>query len=646
MLQNVKNYFDALATEKFVQSFLDLNLRTVLPYIFLSLGVVGLITLLYGLTVILYIALSNLVIVLKPFIWAGDWLGKSCISLYRNRLLRRMIQRAQEDSNPVEITGELNYDSDGFFISVKTATGTMNVRIQADDAYKCCFKPKTTSIDGPESAIRGSSAVRSPLPACQISFKDGNQHIGYGVRATVGGKDVILTARHNLHQLKLASTPLMANGKYQIPFLTSWTIHLQADKLDIVGIEVPPAVFAGMQIRSAKLVRTPSTGAVIKVYGNYQGENVYYPGTVAKVKNLWILHTATTYPGFSGAPIFTQNGAVCGIHTHGRGTNGNNAGPSIDTFLLNQCEGYYGEDDAFKEMEIDEDVEREFYDLEIQIGKSFGRVRTKKNAYDPYEWVIRETTNPVSWADLMDEEDQYDELYGDDFKGTRTEESEKVKGKRKAESSFGSLPQTAGSDSEESVVFILDSKLTKAQKANNGKGLTPDQLKARALKRKNIRMKKKEKGSCSEKSEKPRSGPAQAKGKEPKSAKKSLQSSQSSASTSGPRKESTTSGTASSSTPGNTQKVTNQQSGSSTSPCQPWSTQETIPILVFQLGPLPALWKDILRAHGSVVGKKRMYITDHERHILEQSIPEVHHATLKRLAILAPNMQPKKRSLD
>jgi hypothetical protein len=573
-----------------------------------------------AISILLLRFLAIVIRLVQAFYWTGRYVN-GVVSDYRvNRKLRRMIQKRIGGDAPIEVNGIMSYDSTGFYVQVMTGTGMLNVRISDSDAYKCCFKPNTSA--GTESAIRGSVAVKSTLPNSQVIFRNGDSHIGYGVRAVVSGKHCVITARHVLDELRRAANPKMGSLKVEIPFLSSWEYVAVANRLDVAAVQIPEAVFSGLGIRNAKLVKTPAAGSVCRVYGSYMGEELYNSGVLLGFRNLLIKHSCTTYSGFSGAPLFNEKGAVFAIHTFGSPTG--NTSVALD-WMVGKLENEY-EKEVFKEMEIDED----FIEMDARVGDFRGTLKVRQRCYDfSFRESFMGNNLTGSWAD-DDLEMDWSNSGFDDF--------------GRVESGFQrSLPPAEGS--EESVGFIYDTKQTKATKANNGKGLTPEQLEKRRESRKLARHRKKEKAT-SKKLEEPQSAPEGEKGNTHESQTGSTKPSQDLGNGCGLRPQTIPSSIPSTSTPGYTDKVKGPQSASLNSPVIPSSTPDSIPIHVIQIGVLPASWRGILNSAGFNCGKKRMWITDAEREVLEVALPAVHKRTLEIRAILAPNMQPKRLSIS
>jgi hypothetical protein len=268
--------------------------------------------------------------------------------------------RAAPVTAPYYVQGRLQFDSTGAYVSVDTVKGEMRARVTDSEASGVALFAKTQA-PLKESPIVTSSVVRSPAPSSQIFFRDSAGRIlGSGVRVLVGKGGVrgVLTARHVLKTLSSANEPTIGSGSRVFPLKREWKVIAHADSLDMVLLGVPESVLSGLGVTQAKCGRCPARGSPIKVFGVYNGDDVFTTGVIGKTLRMRFTHTASTHVGFSGSPVF-HNGLVIGVHTTGYGSF--NAGVAVDWLFKSNLESDSLET-GFRERELLEcDEETRFF---------------------------------------------------------------------------------------------------------------------------------------------------------------------------------------------------------------------------------------------------------------------------------------------
>jgi hypothetical protein len=189
------------------------------------------------------------------------------------------------------------------------------------------FFTKAMVVDGykPESLLDGSTMKEiSKLPPGIFALTvDGKVH-GCGFRSG----EFVYTALHVLDTLRIqreltgAPIQLMVNGKLYL-MSDDWK-YFDNTGCDVCIIRCPDSFYAGAGIASLK-IRSPCRGDVVKLYGFDSKQPTMSVGAITgdiDIPSRTFVHTASTYPGWSGTPLIkTTDNSVVGIHTSGGKTN-------------------------------------------------------------------------------------------------------------------------------------------------------------------------------------------------------------------------------------------------------------------------------------------------------------------------------------
>jgi len=238
--------------------------------------------------------------------------------------------------------------------------------------------------------------------------EDAKEHVGMGFRVLLPGKkDVLVTAFHNLSLTQ--QMWITANNKTHKldPY---WALEVMSKDLDVAAIVVPGSVWAYLGVAQMKLQRfTPNDGIVRATGPMESGQSTISQGKIEGrgPRLLSFRHSASTRPGWSGAPIISGKGMVIGVHTgYDLEGSGFNLATSLD-FLSKPTgkESDYGAGSlwsASDEDDFQDEADIEEYRL-ISRGRK-GKFKGASGYFGPTSW---EDTAIRKWSD-------YPELYQDD----------------------------------------------------------------------------------------------------------------------------------------------------------------------------------------------------------------------------------------
>jgi hypothetical protein len=256
-------------------------------------------------------------------------------------------------------------------------------------------------------------SVVEPMPFHRgtVQFLVDGKVVGFGFRVSRGGKDIIVTARHNLNLMRTRRSDLrIAGPNGQLPLLGD-SVAFMFPKADLVGLSVPAVLLSAIGVRSLKVSPPGADGTPIHIHGYMDGTRVKSLGVVmgrVKGQPLRFKHSASTVEGFSGSPVFNQLGLVIGMHIRS-GSSWNEAVMLHWLLGSDESETY---DKLFDRVDHPEDDWDQLIGFE---GETMCRVRYRDRQFAPVEEFAVMDYNPrfSSWAD-DDDDDWYERMYGAD----------------------------------------------------------------------------------------------------------------------------------------------------------------------------------------------------------------------------------------
>nr|UHS71566.1 MAG: hypothetical protein 1 [Barnaviridae sp.] len=273
-----------------------------------------------------------------------------------------------------------------------------------------------------------NSVVLRPKKTNQvISFTSGGQTFGCGFRATLNGHCVLITARHvleyasNLEQVDLVGP----NGTATLP--RNAPVYLDAPDMDVMAVELPMAVFSGIGAANLKLGKLPFVGHSINCSWVLDDKPGFASGVIREVvpHTLKFLHSATTFPGCSGAPIFAS-GKVVGVHTGSDETY--NIATSLNAFIREEVSP--GQVEREKGIKLSEygtwrKGDADYNDFTVVMGGKYMGISVCGTSYaygdeDVFRGV--KVRKGLNWADCFDGDDDLPSLWGEVRQGFQTSE--------------------------------------------------------------------------------------------------------------------------------------------------------------------------------------------------------------------------------
>lgn len=177
-------------------------------------------------------------------------------------------------------------------------------------------------------------------PNSQVFITSTDKMIGSGARVSHNGTTYLLTAAH------------VWFGLCEEIFLTKRGLRIRVDKkwkavgskhlsLDYVLVEVPAKVWSVLEVKAATMRPVTSQTPISIIGGNKSTELQRSRGmAVPSDKPYTILHTASTAPKWSGAPLYSGS-SIVGCHLGANETDKNNRAVNVALLLNIKSETYY-----------------------------------------------------------------------------------------------------------------------------------------------------------------------------------------------------------------------------------------------------------------------------------------------------------------
>lgn len=216
----------------------------------------------------------------------------------------------------VSLQGTVKWDATGPYISTIHLGKTIRVNVAVDGLLSLLLKPPGSVVD--ETQLADSQVDEMAFHKGTVQFLVNGKLIGFGFRTTVRGRDVIVTALHNLRSL-IGREVYMAGPRGQFRLPTN-TVYAKYPVLDFVCLEFSDMVYTTLGVKTLKIAAPGSVGTPIRVHGYMDGSRVRTIGVISGVVKGSpgrFKHTASTVEGFSGSPVFNATGQVVGMHLRG-----------------------------------------------------------------------------------------------------------------------------------------------------------------------------------------------------------------------------------------------------------------------------------------------------------------------------------------
>jgi len=215
-----------------------------------------------------------------------------------------------------ELWGEVQCTSRGLHLSVQVGGRNLKVRAKPGQLVEMLLATRAPPVN--ESVIPTSLTMKSPLPSYQVSLLSDGVLVGSGFRVVLGGRSLLITAKHVLSQLKGMqghAEVVSASGRKHA--LDKRLLVRMNTSFDVVAIDFPDHVAAALGVRAVNVGPTPPPGGWLNIHGLVDGESVRSVGVVGQLKGLFSFrHDCSTTPGYSGAPLIHEGRAV-GVHLTG-----------------------------------------------------------------------------------------------------------------------------------------------------------------------------------------------------------------------------------------------------------------------------------------------------------------------------------------
>ncbi|APG75799.1 hypothetical protein 1 [Hubei sobemo-like virus 40] len=262
----------------------------------------------------------------------------------------------------------------------------------------------------PETAVEGSVETNMSFARCQgaLCVAEGQtwKTVGGCFRLTVGSKDLLLTAGHNLVEGERYAVSRMGKIK---ELGDVWSAK-DADQIyspvtDIVAIPLPDSFFSGLSMRSATTIALPSST-------NAQITGALGKGSVGKLHPLGqfgrVEYAGTTAGGYSGCPYIVGE-RVAAIHTNGGRKNEGWEIKYVECLLYAHFvvsnESTVGSEDAARRAAQEEHDIAPYDDdsIIIRSRKTGKYYRTRETVYEELMRAKQSyANNPDRWADQVE----------------------------------------------------------------------------------------------------------------------------------------------------------------------------------------------------------------------------------------------------
>lgn len=299
-----------------------------------------------------------------PLLLVCSWIGWIVFAAVQTRFLG-ITTELKRERTPATIQTPPQFDPDYGFVCKALFRGEV-IEVVLDVCMAAfSSSPKLDQGLTPEMAIRMSPtsrvAANSEPDSLVVLYRDGVA-IGCGSRIkTPRGEDLLLTA---CHVWDLEPTHMAKRGN-SIPLKRSRLVHFsRSELLDYAMVELPSSYWTSMGIKAARVKKSGAKTAV-RLFGGSSSQDLFSTGgsTEYGLTPLELCHSATTFPGWSGTPLYNK-GNVVGLHIGSQTAHNRNRACNIAVLYeimsreITVESSEMGDDSAQRELEHAEWVER------------------------------------------------------------------------------------------------------------------------------------------------------------------------------------------------------------------------------------------------------------------------------------------------
>jgi hypothetical protein len=283
-----------------------------------------------------------------------------------------------------------------------------------------------------EAQISRAPLDATPAPRATFNFIVGGKVIGTGFRANFGRKTYIFTARHVFDELfKPGRKATIAYLGREIVLDPSYLLPaFDVDSHDVMVFH-DHTVFHNIGMRRPLEMARWKNGSTVVTRGTQDGFSWYMSSGLTHFRNkkesgalrYQIQYEASTFAGWSGAPVMSASGMVVGLHVSAHESDIANCGVAITDllFVLLHLEKSQKKLESFEEYEVDEwetyedswtrrgalNQNRIVYmsEKDRKIAAAIDNRTWTAGTWDEDEDDFLATTSPMDNSDLLEKQD-------------------------------------------------------------------------------------------------------------------------------------------------------------------------------------------------------------------------------------------------
>ncbi|UOF93180.1 polyprotein P2a [Cynosurus mottle virus] len=248
-----------------------------------------------------------------PLLLVCNWIVWK-VSIVAQRHLLGVTTEVRRPRDMATIQSPPRFDPLHGFVASALYQGAI-IEVVMDVCTAFSSSPKLDQGLTPEMAMPNSPTNRvapnSEPDSLVTLYRDGAV-IGFGARIkTPRGEDLLLTA---YHVWELEPEHMAKRGKC-IPLRKCRLVYKStSEMLDFAMVEVPSSYWTSVGVKSARLKKSGAR-TVVRAFGGQSSQDLFSTSGVATYGKtpLELVHTATTFPGWSGTPLYSK-GNVVGLH--------------------------------------------------------------------------------------------------------------------------------------------------------------------------------------------------------------------------------------------------------------------------------------------------------------------------------------------
>nr|WMX25416.1 P2ab polyprotein [Cynosurus mottle virus] len=248
-----------------------------------------------------------------PLLLVCNWIVWK-VSIVAQRHLLGVTTEVRRPRDMATIQSPPRFDPLHGFVASALYQGAI-IEVVMDVCTAFSSSPKLDQGLTPEMAMPNSPTNRvapnSEPDSLVTLYRDGAV-IGFGARIkTPRGENLLLTA---YHVWELEPEHMAKRGKC-IPLRKCRLVYKStSEMLDFAMVEVPSSYWTSVGVKSAHLKKSGAR-TVVRAFGGQSSQDLFSTSGVATYGKtpLELVHTATTFPGWSGTPLYSK-GNVVGLH--------------------------------------------------------------------------------------------------------------------------------------------------------------------------------------------------------------------------------------------------------------------------------------------------------------------------------------------